>query len=203
MCLQRVSEAYNLRQQIIAAQIKLQSAKPEKQTPKIPKNHPTHRKRKLVSHNQQQQQPKKPYTCSECKKTFTTNFYLKVHSSTHTGHKPYICEICHKGFTMRWILRLHSRVHSGVKPYSCTTCGKTFRFASALPSHMRIHTGLKPYSCTTCDKSFTQISALKVRVIFNNTLLHRLIFRFMNALTAARSLTSVTSAAKASVESAV
>ncbi|XP_068583103.1 zinc finger protein 177-like isoform X2 [Cebidichthys violaceus] len=90
----------------------------------------------------------KPFSCSDCVKTFGTRGKLKNHMRIHTGEKPYSCSVCKKSFTRSHHLQIHMKAHSGVKPFSCSVCGKGFIEKGALKNHMRTHTGEKPYSCS-------------------------------------------------------
>ncbi|KAJ8336445.1 hypothetical protein SKAU_G00376650 [Synaphobranchus kaupii] len=103
----------------------------------------------------------KPYSCTQCEKSFYRFIDLERHQRIHTGEKPFSCAQCGKRFSLRGNLITHERVHSGNKPFGCAQCGKRFAQGSNLRAHHRIHTGERPYHCTQCGKSFTQLSALK------------------------------------------
>ncbi|XP_035286199.1 zinc finger protein 23-like [Anguilla anguilla] len=103
----------------------------------------------------------RPYSCTQCKKSFDRFIDLERHQRIHTGEKPFSCGQCGKRFSLRCNLITHERVHSGNKPFGCVQCGKRFAQGSNLRAHHRIHTGEKPYHCTQCGKNFTQLSSLK------------------------------------------
>ncbi|XP_073404134.1 LOW QUALITY PROTEIN: uncharacterized protein [Dendrobates tinctorius] len=98
----------------------------------------------------------KPFSCLECEKCFTVKSSLLKHEKRHTGEKPYSCSECGKCFTQKSYLVAHERSHTGEQPFSCLDCGKCFTFKSSLFKHEKRHTGEKPYSCSECGKCFTQ-----------------------------------------------
>ncbi|XP_073403768.1 uncharacterized protein [Dendrobates tinctorius] len=102
----------------------------------------------------------KPFSCSECGKCFNRKTNLVAHLKIHTGDKPFSCSECGKCYGEKSKLVAHQRIHTGEKPFSCSKCGKLFKQQSVLSRHQRIHTGKKPFSCSECGKCFTQRSSL-------------------------------------------
>ncbi|XP_046407655.1 zinc finger protein 3 homolog isoform X1 [Ischnura elegans] len=97
----------------------------------------------------------KPYSCSECEKSFSQWSTLACHIWAHTKEKPYPCKECGKSFSQKGSLVYHIRTHTKEKPYSCNECEKSFFLRGNLVAHIRTHTKEKPYSCNECDKSFS------------------------------------------------
>ena len=104
----------------------------------------------------------KPYSCKECRKSFTLAGHLKQHEKVHTKEKTYTCKECSKTFARVGILKRHEWIHTRENPYSCKECGQSFSRAGHLKEHERLHTGEKPYSCKECGQSFAQAGNLKV-----------------------------------------
>ncbi|XP_075207430.1 oocyte zinc finger protein XlCOF8.4-like [Anomaloglossus baeobatrachus] len=96
----------------------------------------------------------KPFSCSECGKTFQQKSSLVAHQRLHAGMKPYSCLVCGQCFLGKSDLVRHEKGHTGEKPFSCSECGKCFKRKSCLVRHQRIHTGMKPFSCWVCGKCF-------------------------------------------------
>ncbi|OCT58884.1 hypothetical protein XELAEV_18001373mg [Xenopus laevis] len=106
----------------------------------------------------------KTFSCSDCEECFTDHTDLVIHRRLHLTLKAFPCAECGKCFTNCTNLRAHSKTHTGEKPYSCTECGKTFRDRSHLNIHKKRHTGEKPYTCSECGKCFAYRSNLMVHV---------------------------------------
>ncbi|KAM4034700.1 uncharacterized protein ACNLHF_021379 [Anomaloglossus baeobatrachus] len=102
----------------------------------------------------------KPFSCSECDKTFKQKSQLVRHQKTHTAEKPFSCSECGKSYSNKSRLVRHQKIHTGEKPFSCTECGKCFNQKTNLVTHLKIHTGEKPFSCLDCGKCFKQKSEL-------------------------------------------
>ncbi|XP_078538270.1 uncharacterized protein LOC144823540 isoform X2 [Lissotriton helveticus] len=111
------------------------------------------KKTKKQSENCTQQ---KPFSCSDCKKSFSRKSVLELHQTIHSGEKPFPCNDCEKSFTRKISLKRHMLIHTGDNPFPCTDCNKTFLYKSELLRHQVYHTGEKPYVCTVCGKGFFQ-----------------------------------------------
>ncbi|EFA00074.1 hypothetical protein TcasGA2_TC002889 [Tribolium castaneum] len=96
----------------------------------------------------------KPYKCNDCEKEFRSKIGLAQHAAKHTGKYDYACSICGKGFQCKSYLMVHQRVHSDEKPYPCLTCGRNFKTKQSLLDHTNRHLGVKPYTCETCGRGF-------------------------------------------------
>ena len=82
---------------------------------------------------------KKPLSCSNCGKSFTSTSKLNTHERIHTGEKPFSCSKCDKKFIQTGDLNRHEMIHSGEKPFSCSKCDNKFRELGKLKIHERVH----------------------------------------------------------------
>uniref|UniRef100_A0A8C6SEA3 C2H2-type domain-containing protein n=1 Tax=Neogobius melanostomus TaxID=47308 RepID=A0A8C6SEA3_9GOBI len=97
--------------------------------------------------------PKKPFSCSVCRKRFSQKRGLKMHvKKAHTSEKPLSSAEC--------MAQLDSEQHSQPdveskdRPFSCTVCKRQFKLKFTLEAHMRSHAGGDPFYCSVCVASF-------------------------------------------------
>ncbi|NXA84948.1 ZN777 protein, partial [Thryothorus ludovicianus] len=65
------------------------------------------------------------------------------HQVNNMVERPYTCSQCKESFSLEVSLILHQKLHTGKGdgPLTCTYCGKDFRDLSKAIRHQRIHTG--------------------------------------------------------------
>ncbi|KAM6364633.1 uncharacterized protein J5M81_015454 [Pluvialis apricaria] len=103
----------------------------------------------------------KSHLCSQCGKSFTRRFNLRLHQKLHSGERPYGCPECGLRFTNTSHLIVHQRIHTGERPYRCHACGKGFTMSSKCLEHERTHSGEAPYRCARCGSCYrTKVSWL-------------------------------------------
>lgn len=85
------------------------------------------------------------FTCSLCKKWFSSKITLTKHKIWHhkegCGRFRYNCDICPYGSEYHTNMKKHAAVHSRDRPFECCFCGNRFCTSASLNQHIVIHTG--------------------------------------------------------------
>ena len=90
----------------------------------------------------------KPYSCSQCDRSFKYASDMSKHEKTHTGEKPHQCKQCGKAFLSHSNFKRHARVHTGERPYNCSKCNEAFKTLGALKAHdQRLHNEERNFNC--------------------------------------------------------
>ncbi|KAM6957160.1 P43 5S RNA-binding protein-like [Aplochiton taeniatus] len=108
----------------------------------------------------------------DCGATFTRQWRLKEHETTHTGARPFQCtaEGCGRRFSRKSHLSRHKLTHSGVKLFRCTflSCAKSFFNGGNLKRHVRYIHGEKEkyFKCKSpnCSLTFKKRRAFKLHL---------------------------------------
>jgi len=103
-------------------------------------------------------QKTKPFSCSECKKSFKLQKQLDLHMKMqHTEH---VCKTCDETFhgQFNWMSHNkneHKKDKNTAMPFKCLQCEKTFRMKADLTLHVSIiHEQKSRKTCPECSKLF-------------------------------------------------
>ncbi|CAH1797479.1 unnamed protein product [Owenia fusiformis] len=109
--------------------------------------------------------PKKPFSCLKCTKSFNSNERLIKHQGCHVSDeaKPLQCEHCKKRFVNNSALSCHLKTHSNKKYYECPLCYEGFDTNALMRSHGEAVHCMPDgsYYCQECPKSFRMFDLIK------------------------------------------
>ncbi|XP_012260036.2 uncharacterized protein LOC105688372 isoform X1 [Athalia rosae] len=103
----------------------------------------------------------KIFKCPYCMKSFSTEWYFKMHVAGHKGEMLVTCKICEKQFSNRYDLKKHMLNDHNDGECRCEICGQISICKSALEIHVRSHTGERPFHCNECDTAYRSSTDLK------------------------------------------
>ncbi|XP_063805290.1 oocyte zinc finger protein XlCOF7.1-like [Pseudophryne corroboree] len=113
---------------------------------------------RLIKH--QRVHKTKTIPCPQCGKHFSCHSALTRHQTAHRVEKAFICPDCGKCMSSKPALTVHQRIHKEEKPFKCSDCGRHVLFRSHLVRHQIKHSGEKPFSCSECGKSYSSKAAI-------------------------------------------
>ncbi|XP_052253515.1 PR domain zinc finger protein 10-like [Dreissena polymorpha] len=108
--------------------------------------------------------PKRPYQCEVCNKSFSTEDRLEMHAEIHQidQAKPLQCMHCYKRFVNNSALSCHLKTHSSLKYYQCPICNLGFDHTTAMREHSYLHANPNgSFNCPECNKVFQEFLVLK------------------------------------------
>lgn len=112
--------------------------------------------------DRKQQENKRRFSCSECRKRFSYIHHLNNHLKLHRRQRdPFYCAVCGHKYLYESHLKIHMRTHTGEKPFGCPLCGKKYAHKASMQSHMQVHKVEQQYSCSTCGRGFAWYTELK------------------------------------------
>lgn len=111
----------------------------------------------------------KPLQCSVCNKRFMNNSALACHLKTHSDKKYYECPLCRLGFDQILALKEHVQGHTVDGIFTCPECHRSFQEYNHIRKHMRTFHSEKKYPCPECDKIFPRPDKLKLHMLKHST----------------------------------
>ena len=95
----------------------------------------------------------RPYQCSQCENSFSSNKDLVNHSKIHIGENPHRCNICKNAFSLNEELEKHIATQSDEYKLQCD---QSFTRKDTLNVHKKKHSGETKFQCGQCDKSYVR-----------------------------------------------
>ena len=128
---------------------------------------------KVFDENSPKNESNKTFACSMqmCTKMFRSRKHLFEHEHTHINIKPYSCSFCSKTATSQGNLNTHEKsqhlksetfgkenqqLHFMNKPFYCQHCAITYKQRCYLDEQEREHWQVFLYSCSYCGKTSTR-----------------------------------------------
>ncbi|KZC15017.1 Asparagine-rich zinc finger protein AZF1 [Dufourea novaeangliae] len=132
------------------------------------------RKKKQITRKKRRLK-KKEFKCDYCHKSFSTDWYFKMHVAMHTGESRHSCEVCKEPYTNKYDLKKHMLLkHKGetiqnnygkrkkqytVHSFRCLDCPMQYTSMQDLKYHrQRIHGRVQ---CTLCHAEVPQDELIK------------------------------------------
>ena len=125
------------------------------------------------SHENQEENHSKEYSCDICGKKISHKWGLKKHVSiVHEKLRPHKCEICSKSFSKKdWLKNHIITVHERRRDYHCNECEKRYGTMPELRKHIKMKhtynndvigkTKNKDFQCDRCPKSYSEARSLR------------------------------------------
>ena len=88
--------------------------------------------------------PKKPYRCQHCHRTFVSEAKVKDHELRHLPENRHACDICSESYATVRALQLHKRLHPGDRIYNCPICYTKLIQRCQMRQHLMTHFKNKP-----------------------------------------------------------
>ena len=122
-------------------------------------------------------------TCTECRKDFRHEFFLRKHKRTYRDTTPFTCDECRVEVLGKKALINHKRMHQ--KPlkknnptkevpkatkakteqtFLCEECSKSFTRKQNLERHKMTHIEKETFKCNVCEKEFSRNDNLELHV---------------------------------------
>ncbi|XP_055084494.1 zinc finger protein Xfin-like isoform X1 [Periophthalmus magnuspinnatus] len=121
--------------------------------------------KKIIRRKKLENLQKEPsFTCSVCKRTFSSALTLRRHAGVHSDLRPFSCSLCPYSSRLRASLLQHQRTHTGERPFGCPVCSYASIDRSSLLRHQRLHNNERPHCCPHCDYCSIQKKSLDLHL---------------------------------------